>query len=88
MDTTGKCSSLIRFTMDKSNTLIHTLLQEGALRSLPIVRAFHAIDRGDFVPRTEKRFAYKNTPLPIGYGQTISQPYTVVFMLELLDPRE
>lgn len=49
--------------------------------------AFRAIDRVDFVPEELKDRAYLDAPLPIGQGQTISQPYTVNFMLELLQPK-
>jgi protein-L-isoaspartate(D-aspartate) O-methyltransferase len=45
------------------------------------------IDRGDFVLPEFKRFCYEDHPLSIGEGQTISQPSTVAFMLELLDPQ-
>lgn len=49
--------------------------------------AFRTIDRADFVPEELKDRAYIDAPLPIGQGQTISQPYTVNFMLELLQPK-
>ncbi len=63
------------------------LVEEGILKSPYIIAAFDAIDRADFVPQALRNHAYKNIPLPIGHGQTISQPFTVAFMLELLDPR-
>ncbi len=36
----------------------------------------------------QRRFAYENRPLPIGYGQTISQPYIVALMTDLIEPDE
>ena len=42
------------------------------------------VPRQEFVPTAEKLFAYSDSPLPIGYGQTISQPYIVALMTELL----
>jgi protein-L-isoaspartate(D-aspartate) O-methyltransferase len=45
------------------------------------------VPRPDFVPKEYAHFAYEDSALPIGAGQTISQPYTVVFMLELLAPQ-
>lgn len=45
------------------------------------------IDRADFVLPEYVAEAYGNYPLPIGHNQTISQPLTVAFMLELLDPQ-
>lgn len=66
--------------------LIKELIDFGALKTPDIIAAFKAIDRADFVPAGYKAEAYENYPLPIGFGQTISQPYTVAFMLELLQP--
>ena len=57
----------------------------GVLRTPKVKNAFEKIDRNDFVPDSYKEEAYKDYPLPIGFGQTISQPTTVVFMLELLN---
>jgi protein-L-isoaspartate(D-aspartate) O-methyltransferase len=56
------------------------------LRKKELKDAFNAIDRKDFVPKEYLSEAYEDYPLPIGYGQTISQPTTVAFMLELLEP--
>lgn len=50
-----------------------------------IDKAFKQIQRIDFVPFTKKDMAYLDSPLLIGYGQTISQPGTVRMMLEWLD---
>lgn len=43
------------------------------------------VDRKEFVPAHYQQRAYDNGPLPIGYGQTISQPYIVALMTDLLD---
>jgi protein-L-isoaspartate(D-aspartate) O-methyltransferase len=67
--------------------LVRELIIQGVLKSERIIAAFRAIDRADFVPSESKKFAYVNEPLPIGFGQTISQPLTVAFMLELLNPK-
>jgi protein-L-isoaspartate(D-aspartate) O-methyltransferase len=50
-----------------------------------VAEAFRAIDRLDFVPSEYRNSADADIPLPIGYGQTISQPTTVRLMLEWLD---
>lgn len=68
--------------------LIHKLIGGGMLKTPRIIDAFKKIDRADFVPDEYKDEAYGDYPLPIGYGQTISQPSTVAFMLELLQPEE
>src|SRR3990170_6021596 len=68
--------------------LIQELIETGYLKTPRIIDAFQNIDRVDFVPEPFKGEAYENYPLSIGFGQTISQPLTVAFMLELLQPKE
>lgn len=53
-----------------------------------VMEAMGKIPRHEFVPAHLRRSAYKNRPLPIGYGQTISQPYIVALMTDLLDVDE
>lgn len=69
-----------------SSKLIASLIQRGVLKSPALIEAFETVDRADFVPYELKAMAYEDCPLPIGSFQTISQPYTVAFMLELLQP--
>lgn len=52
-----------------------------------IDEAFEAVDRANFVPQKLREAVDIDAPLPIGYGQTNSQPYTVRLMLQWLDPR-
>lgn len=73
--------------MSGQHELTDYLVRIGVLRSEVLIRAFRAIDRADFVPAEQQHMAYADIALPIGHGQTISQPYTVAFMLELLDPK-
>lgn len=49
-----------------------------------VLQAMSKVLRHEFVPEAEKRYAYENRPLPIGYGQTISQPYIVAIMTDLM----
>jgi len=51
-----------------------------------VLEAMRRVPRHAFVPPSQRDFAYENRPLPIGYGQTISQPYIVALMTELADP--
>ena len=60
----------------------------GVLRTSRIIKAFKKIDRKYFVPEGFDEEIYDDAPLPIGRGQTISQPTTVAFMLELLNAKE
>ncbi len=64
--------------------LIEQLIDTGYLQSKEIIHVFEKVDRKDFVTPEYKGEAYENRPLPIGRGQTISQPATVAFMLEKL----
>jgi len=53
-----------------------------------VLQAMKDVPRHLFVPEKRKRSAYGDFPLPIGYGQTISQPYIVALMTELLKPEK
>lgn len=68
--------------------LILALMRSGVLRSERIAQALEGVDRADFVPEAQRHLAYSDEALSIGFGQTISQPYTVVFMLERLAVEE
>lgn len=50
-----------------------------------VLNAMRNVPRHEFVPEDQRPFAYENRPLPIGYGQTISQPYIVAIMTDLLN---
>ncbi|MFQ6021488.1 MAG: protein-L-isoaspartate(D-aspartate) O-methyltransferase [Acidiferrobacterales bacterium] len=50
-----------------------------------VMQAMATVRRHEFVPEHLKPFAYENRPLPIGYGQTISQPYIVALMTDLME---
>jgi protein-L-isoaspartate(D-aspartate) O-methyltransferase len=52
------------------------------------IEAMRAVPRHEFVPEEQIRRAYLNTPLPIGHGQTISQPYIVAYMTAVLELEE
>src|SRR3989338_5406598 len=67
--------------------LVRQLKTMGVLKTPHIINAFLASDRKFFVSPQHAEDAYLDTALPIGRGQTISQPLTVAFMLELLQPR-
>jgi len=67
--------------------LIDSLIEDRWLRTDSIIAAFRKIKRVDFLPEHLKNSAELNTALPIGHGQTISQPLVVAFMLEQLQPK-
>ncbi len=53
-----------------------------------VMEAMRLVSREDFVSPDLKAMAYENTPLPIGNGQTISQPFIVALMTDLLNPEK
>jgi protein-L-isoaspartate(D-aspartate) O-methyltransferase len=57
------------------------------IRDPLVLSAMRSVPRHEFVPQDEARHAYEDRPLPIGEGQTISQPYIVALMTELLNLR-
>lgn len=52
-----------------------------------VIEAMETVPRHALVPFRQRKYAYLNRPLPIGYGQTISQPYIVAIMTDLLNPK-
>lgn len=68
----------------RMENLVRHLLESGVLKTKSIIDAFQTIDRKNFVSSGDKEDAYGDYPLSIGHEQTISQPTTVAFMLELL----
>jgi protein-L-isoaspartate(D-aspartate) O-methyltransferase len=52
------------------------------------LEAMKSVERHRLVPVEYQHLAYSDTPLPIGYGQTISQPYIVAFMTEAIRPKK
>jgi len=53
-----------------------------------VLDALNKVPRHEFVPDSRVRNAYENRPLPIGHGQTISQPYIVALMTDLIEPAD
>ena len=55
------------------------------VRDERVLEAMRTVPREEFVPEDQRRYAFEDRPLPIGEGQTISQPYIVALMTELLE---
>ncbi len=64
--------------------LVDNLKREGYIRSERVKDAFLRIPREDFLPLQQRPYAYADTPLQIGHGQTISAPHMVAIMCEAL----
>jgi protein-L-isoaspartate(D-aspartate) O-methyltransferase len=67
--------------------MVSEQLEARGIRDQRVLAAMRKVPRHRFVPPDAIREAYDDTPLPIGYGQTISQPYIVGLMTELARPR-
>ncbi|MBR9675724.1 protein-L-isoaspartate(D-aspartate) O-methyltransferase [Candidatus Woesearchaeota archaeon] len=65
-------------------TKLLKILRIQGIRDEEVLEAIINTPREEFIPRKLREHAYDNNPLPIGFDQTISQPYTVAFMLEVL----
>lgn len=80
--------------MNKIDTLLAEIEQETMLTAIMtgrktlnhrVMEAMRKVPRDKFVPREYKHYAFNNSPLPIGFGQTISQPYIVALMTDFLN---
>ena len=67
-------------------SMVEDQLKSRNIQSEVVLDAMRAVPRHLFVPKNLRSSAYNDAPLPIGLGQTISQPYIVAFMTEQLDP--
>lgn len=65
--------------------LVDSLTKQGVLRSPKVIRAMRAVPRVKFLPTDMQDYGSADTPLPIGFGQTISAPHMVSIMNEALD---
>ncbi|HUT56791.1 MAG TPA: rRNA adenine N-6-methyltransferase family protein, partial [Phycisphaerae bacterium] len=64
--------------------MVRTQMRSRRIRDERVLAAFEQTPRELFVPAGERRDAFADQPVPIGYGQTISQPYVVALMVEEL----
>ena len=69
----------------KKQGLINTWQKRGLISDQRVLEAFRTIPREQFVPSGFESKTYRDAPLEIGYGQTISQPFTLLSMVELLN---
>jgi protein-L-isoaspartate(D-aspartate) O-methyltransferase len=66
--------------------MVKTQLIARGIKDDRVLNAMRKVERHRFVPERYRSLAYSDRPLPIGEGQTISQPYIVAFMTEILQP--
>ena len=68
--------------------MVRTQIEERGVRNPEVLRVMRAVPRHLFIPEPMRSQAYEDHPVPVGYGQTISQPYIVGLMTELLEPNK
>src|SRR5438046_9549197 len=68
--------------------MVREQIEAREIRNPDVLRAMRATPRHLFVPTAVRPYAYSDQPLPIGFGQSISQPYIVALMTELLAPEK
>ena len=64
--------------------MVENHLKRRGIHDARVLEAMGRIPRELFLPESEREFSYADEPLPIGHGQTISQPYIVALMTESL----
>jgi protein-L-isoaspartate(D-aspartate) O-methyltransferase len=67
--------------------MVREQIQARDIKNPSVLEAMRSVPRHRFVPPSERPHAYRDTPLPLSRGQTISQPYIVALMTELVRPR-
>ena len=73
---------------EQRENMVELQIKGRGVRDEKVLDAMLKVKRHNFLPNVLKRFAYLDQPLPIGEGQTISQPYIVALMTELARIRE
>jgi protein-L-isoaspartate(D-aspartate) O-methyltransferase len=81
------CGNGERSDKDAREHMVVRQIEARGVRDRRVLDAMRAVPRHEFVPQDQRRYAYEDRPLPIGFNQTISQPYIVAFMTELARPQ-
>jgi len=68
--------------------MVESQIEARGIREKKVLQALRKVPRHLFVPEEMRAYAYHDEPLPIGEGQTISQPYIVAYMTEVLELKE
>jgi protein-L-isoaspartate(D-aspartate) O-methyltransferase len=69
----------------RNEMVINQLIERG-IKNQNVLAAFFKVRRHVFIPPENRIYSYEDGPVPIGFDQTISQPYIVAFMISLLKP--
>jgi protein-L-isoaspartate(D-aspartate) O-methyltransferase len=82
---TGARAAEPKSPSNERQTMVESQIAERGIRNPDVLAAISAVPRHLFVPESLRESAYEDRPLPIGHGQTISQPYIVALMSELAE---
>ena len=74
--------------VEARNNMVNIQIKDRGIANVAIIKAMRKVPRHLFVPKENENKAYGDYPMPIGYGQTISQPYIVAYMTEAVNPTE
>lgn len=72
--------------LSKRKAMVKQQIERRGVSDKNTLNAMMQVERHRFVPESQQSRAYDDGPLPIGYGQTISQPYIVAYMTEVIEP--
>ena len=85
---TASATSLLGDRSDERADMVARTIRARGVLDTRVLEAMRRVPRHEFVPRQLQQLAYTDQPLPIGHGQTISQPYIVALMTELAQIHE
>lgn len=71
----------------KRDRMVLQTIETRGIKNKAVLGSMRNVQRHLFIPEKSIPYAYEDRPLPIGYGQTISQPYIVAYMTEVVDPK-
>ena len=80
------CLAAVSGEQQDRERMVRTQIVERGVRNPDVLRVMREVPRHLFVPESARARAYGDHPLPIGHGHTISQPYIVALMTELIEP--
>lgn len=72
---------------ERKEKLVKQSIERRGVKDQAVLKSMRTVQRHLFVPQNRIDYAYDDRPLPIGYGQTISQPFIVAYMTEVINPK-
>ena len=84
----GACTAQDDKYKNDRESMVKQQIKNRGINNQPTLESMRTVPRDKFVPPNLIDRAYDDGPLPIGYGQTISQPYIVAYMTAAIDPEE